>query len=379
VKWLSRQAILSDYNLAEDSLDHLTDLELFIPEENKVVRGVRHFRIDPLQEDILQLGALHYSSMKNGKRPLFPYQKILVFYLLTIGPKQTYDILRNRLFITSERPTQTYLKNWLTEMVKRAPDKIKAWIKGEQTEPDDNNRMLVDNLLVLLDIEDLFEDPDLADLPLIYGNGVVRRSIESMLVTDAQYAQIRKVLERVHELDITLEDLKLYHRFYFEYDLLTPEELIKHVETYGATQYTALIKKSYNKSFNEYVRERRLPFLVETSDMLDDMISIEQHHYQKYATAGVSVEDSRKRTIAINNTLSLIEAKKAVQVDDGVSEMDRLMLEFEEAPPQEMKLLKREDMNPGEIDSKEVVQGAGMWTSAEEIEDGIKRDSGTGS
>lgn len=358
-KVLSKSGICEAYGLAEATLAHLEDLDLFDSSDGKVVRGERRYVISSALEDVFSLARAHYPSIRTVKTPLFPYQRAIVFYLLSRGPAKAYQILIERGFIQEDRPSRKYFTTLFNNLVAKAPKSIKKWVKGEQEEPTKSNAKAVELYLDILGITDFWEDPDQVELSFLYDDILVRQALESLLCTQAKYDEIADVISVQFDMHVDKVDVEIYNQFYFDRFLPPTKDWKKWLMSLSPN-HQGHIWNSMNLTFAEYARKYRVAKHLDTTEEIDAMLAVSQQGFwaHKEAASHGSSEAIKKQQILINNSLKLFEARLSLSPTDVGTVNDRLKLEFEQ--PKDLKIVNREEFEPNEIDSPKVSKEAGL-------------------
>lgn len=356
---LSKPGIRKDFGLAETTLAFLEDLELFDPSKSKVIRGERRYPVSAAQKEIFQLARAHYPSLRSAKLPMFPYQRAIVFYLLASGPEAAFNILVERGFVVGDRPNMEYFTALHNKLIDRAPKGIKKWVKGEQEVPTDANRKEVDLYLDILGLADFWDDPDQMELSFLYDDIVVRTSLEGLLCTQAKYDEIAEILSAQFDMDIDQLDVEIYHKFYFDRDILSSADWSLWVDGLGIN-HKGHLTGSLNLTLSEYVRKHRIARKLDTVEELDAMLSVSQQGFWSHKDAANlgSLDAIKKQQILVQNSLKLFEARSTLAPTGVGTVNDRLKLEFEE--PKNLRIVNREDFDPEIIDPPTVAKSAGL-------------------
>jgi len=356
---LSKSGICEAFNLTEATLAHLEDLELFDSSDGKVVRGERRYVVDDGLRDVFELGRAHFSSVKTKQLPLFPFQRAIVFYLLSGGPKTAFKILNDRGFVSSNRPSDKYFQALHNKLIDLAPKVIKKWVAGEEEEPTDENEKAVELYLDILGLADFWDDPDQVELSFLYDDIRVRILLEAMLCTQAKYEEIADVLSIHFDMEVSPVDIEVYHNFYFDRSFLDERDWKLWLKGLGDTHQTR-VKDSVDLTFSEFARKYRITKYLNTSEEIDAMLAVSQQGFwqHKEAAAYGSMDAIKKQAILITNSLKLFEARMSLAPTDVSSVNDRLKMEF--TKPANLKIVNREDFDPNEIDSPKIAKEAGL-------------------
>jgi len=363
---LSKSGICTTYGLTEATLAHLEDLDLFDSTGGKVIRGERRYPISTSLQDVFELGKAHFPNLRSEKTPLFPFQRAIIFYLLSVGPDMAYQILTERGFVPAKRPTQEYFKMLFNKLVAAAPKSIKKWVKREQELPTASNEKAVELYLDILGLGAFWEDPDQVELPFLYDDLMVRSTLEGLLCTQAKYEEIADILSAQFDLDVHTEDVEIYHRFYFDRELVPSADFVLWRDSLG-TNHKVHIRNSMNLTLSEYVRKFRVERTLDTAEELDAMLSVSQQGFwqHKEAASYGSLEALKKQQILVQNSLRIFEARVSLVPTNVGTINDRLKLEFEK--PTNLQIVNRDDFDPNEIDSPKISKDAGLSdTSAKE-------------
>lgn len=356
---LSKSGICTEYSLTEATLAHLEDLELFDSSNGKVVRGERRYPISAALKDTFDLARVYYPNTRSEKIPMLPCQRAIVFYLISSGPDAAYKILNDRGFVVGKRLDKSYFTALFNKIVKLAPPSIRKWVKGEEELPTDANEKAIDLYLDILGLVDFWEDPDQVELSFLYDNIQVRYTVEGLLCTQAKYDEIADVVATQFDMDVQPVDIEIYHRFYFDKDLVSGEDWEGWIKSLGAP-HRRHIQNSMNLTFSEYARKFRVAKHLSTSEELDAMLAVSQQGFwqHKEAASYGSMDAIKKQQILLHNSLRLFEARMSLAPTDVSSVNDRLKMEFEK--PTDLKILNRNDFDPNEIDSPKVAKEAGL-------------------
>jgi len=356
---LSKSGICTEYSLTEATLAHLEDLELFDSSNGKVVRGERRYPISVALKDTFDLARAYYPNTRSNKIPMFPYQRAIVFYLLSSGPAAAYKILKDRGFAVGKRPTKEYFTALFNKIVDLAPASIRKWVKGEEEVPTDANEKAVELYLDILGLADFWDDPDQVQLSFLYDDIQVRYTVEGLLCTQAKYDEIADVLSTQFDMEVQPVDVEIYHKFYFDRDLVPAEDWDRWVENLGGT-HRRHIQGSMNLSFSEYARKFRVAKHLSTSEEIDAMLAVSQQGFwqHKEAASYGSMDAIKKQQILLHNSLRLFEARMSLVPTDVSSVNDRLKMEFEK--PADLKIVNRDEFDPNEIDSPKIAKEAGL-------------------
>jgi hypothetical protein len=356
---LSKPGICKEYSLAEATLAHLEDLDLFDSSAGKVVRGERRYPITSSLSATFQLSRAHYASIRNQRVFLFPYQRAIIFYILTSGPIQAYKILSDRGIIYGERPSQNYFSILHKKLIELAPKPLKKWVKGEQEEPDAVNEKVAELYLDILGLVNFWEDPDQVELSFVYDDVLVRVATEGLLCTQAKYEEIADIISAQFDLEVTPADVEIYHKFYFDREIMANDDWNLWIDKLHPRHRNHLTS-SLNITLAEYVRQFRVSKSLDTIEELDAMLAVSQQGFwsHKDAASQGSVDAIKKQSMLVNNSLRLFEARMTMVPTDVSTINDRLKLEFEE--PKDLRIVNREDFEPTEIDSAKIAQQAGL-------------------
>ena len=356
---LPKSGLCEEFSLAEATLAHLEDLDLFDSTAGKVVRGERRYTVTSVLKETLQLARAHYASIRNQRVFLFPYQRAIVFYVLSSGPAKAYKILADRGFISGDRPSQNYFSILHNKLIELAPKSLKKWIKGEQEEPTASNEKEAELYLDVLGLASFWEDPDQVELPFLYDDILVRVSVEGLLCTQSRYDEIADIVSVQFDIDVTPADVEIYHKFYFDRELLSDSDWNLWINGVGS-KHRAHLAGSLNLTLAEYVRQFRVSKSLDTIEELDAMLAVSQQGFWQHKDAASlgSEEAIKKQSMLVNNSLKLFEARMSMVPTDVSTINDRLKLEFEE--PKNLRIVNRENFNPAEIDSPKVSQQAGL-------------------
>jgi len=264
---LSRSELAAKYALSEQTLVQLEELDdspLIDGSNQKTVRGRIVYEVTPELDRWLRVGRTQFTQFRGR---LMPCQRAIFSALIAEADvTRAYSSLRERGVIPPFMNANLIGVYW-QELLRLAPPECLPFLTGQQQEPDDLSRLMMQQLGIL----DAFEDPErLAEKFYWLNTPDLRVLTDAFLAVQSDTQTLKKYLSDAHRFDVTDASIREYRRYFFDIAVCGMEGAAAFADLAASPQYRSVVGNALRDgTLGSVVSELKL------SSLIDHRISLE--------------------------------------------------------------------------------------------------------